>query len=59
LLAVTALNPVLGYDKAAQITNAALSRGIPPRQAAIELGFLSGEEFDRLVDLAKLAKGNT
>jgi fumarate hydratase class II len=58
LLAVTALNPVLGYDRAAKITSTALSRGIPPRQAAVELGFLTGEEFDRLVDLAKLARGN-
>jgi fumarate hydratase class II len=56
LLAVTALNPVLGYDRAATITNTAIRRGISPRQAAVELGLLSAEEFDRLVDLRKLAK---
>ncbi|WP_455286695.1 class II fumarate hydratase [Cupriavidus necator] len=58
LLAVTALNSVLGYDRAAQITNTAVSRGIAPRAAALELGLLSGEEFDRLVDPMRMAKGN-
>ncbi|MCY1265552.1 Fumarate hydratase class II [compost metagenome] len=58
LLAVTALNPVLGYDRAAQITTHAVAQGISPREAAIALGFLSGEEFDRLVNPMRLAKGN-
>ncbi|AEI80559.1 fumarate hydratase class II [Cupriavidus necator N-1] len=58
LLAVTALNPVLGYDRAAQITTLAVAKGISPREAAIALGFLSGEEFDRLVNPMRLAKGN-
>lgn len=58
LLAVTALNPVLGYDRAAQITTLAVAQGISPREAAIALGLLSGEEFDRLVNPMRLAKGN-
>ncbi|WP_446901702.1 class II fumarate hydratase [Burkholderia sp. YIM B11467] len=55
LLAVTALNPVLGYDKAASITRHATGRRIAPREAAIELGLLDGETFDRLVDLRRMA----
>jgi fumarate hydratase, class II len=50
LLLVTALNPVLGYDKVAQITAKALADGITPRAAAIALGFLSGGDYDRDVD---------
>ncbi|WP_454731901.1 MULTISPECIES: class II fumarate hydratase [Cupriavidus] len=57
LLAVTALNPVIGYDRAARITRTALERGITPRAAALELGLLSGEEYDRLVDPARMARG--
>jgi fumarate hydratase class II len=55
LLAVTALNPVIGYDQAAAITRHATRRKITPRAAAIELGLLDGETFDRLVDLRRMA----
>ncbi|KAB7597631.1 class II fumarate hydratase, partial [Verminephrobacter sp. Larva24] len=55
LLAVTALNPVLGYDRVAGITRAALAQGITPRAAAIALDLLSGDEYDRLVDPAAMA----
>ncbi|MFM0726389.1 class II fumarate hydratase [Paraburkholderia strydomiana] len=58
LLAVTALNPVLGYDRVAQITQTALRDRITPRAAAIALGLLDGDEYDRLVDPAKLVAGN-
>lgn len=57
LLAATALNPVLGYDKAAAITRHARERGISPRAAAVELGLLSEPEYDRLVDLERMARG--
>ncbi|MEP9368712.1 class II fumarate hydratase [Xanthobacter sp. VNH20] len=50
LLVVTALNPVIGYDKVAQITTKALDAGMTPRAAAIALGYLSGADYDRLVD---------
>ena len=50
LLLPTVLNPVLGYDRVAQITTRALTDGTPPREAALALGFLTGEEYDRLVD---------
>lgn len=55
LLAVTALNPVLGYDRVAGITREALARGITPRAAAIALDLISGEEYDRLVNPAAMA----
>ncbi|SDC88276.1 fumarase, class II [Cupriavidus sp. YR651] len=57
LLAVTALNPVLGYDAAARITRHATENRITPREAAIALGLLDGETFDRLVDLRRMAGG--
>ena len=41
LLLTTSLNPVLGYDKVAQITARALEDGSSPREAALSLGFLS------------------
>src|SRR5689334_22460063 len=49
LMLVTALNPHLGYDKAAQVAKNAHKKKISLRDSAIELGFLTGEEFDRLV----------
>ncbi|HKZ80343.1 MAG TPA: class II fumarate hydratase [Pyrinomonadaceae bacterium] len=49
LMLVTALNPYIGYDKAAQVAKNAHKKGIGLRESAIELGYLSGEEFDRYV----------
>jgi fumarate hydratase, class II len=49
LMLVTALTPRIGYDKAAQIAHAALRDGTSLREAGVKLGFLTGEEFDRLV----------
>jgi len=49
LMLVTALNPRLGYDKAAQIAKKAYAEHITLREACIQLGFLSGEEFDQWV----------
>ncbi len=49
LMLVTALSPVIGYDKAVRIARLAYEDGIDLRQACLELGFLPGEEFDRLV----------
>jgi fumarate hydratase class II len=49
LMLVTALNPHVGYDNAAKIAKNAHKKGISLRESAVELGLLSGEEFDRLV----------
>ena len=49
LMLATALNPRLGYEKAALVAQTAHRDGITLREAAIRLGLLSGEEYDRLV----------
>jgi len=55
LLLATALNPVLGYDKVAQITARALADSTTPRAAAVALGFLTGDDYDRHVDPRRMA----
>jgi fumarate hydratase class II len=55
LLLATALNPVLGYDKVAQITAKALADSTTPREAAMALGFLTGDDYDRHVDPRRMA----
>ena len=54
LMLVTALTPHIGYDKAAQIAKAALKNGTTLREEAIRLGFVSGQEFDRVVRPAQM-----
>lgn len=49
LMLVTALNPHIGYDNAAKIAKHAHKRGISLRESAIELGLLTGEQFDEYV----------
>jgi fumarate hydratase, class II len=49
LMLVTALNPHIGYDNAAKVAKNAHKKKISLRASVIELGFLTGEEFDRLV----------
>ena len=49
LMLVTALSPRLGYDKAAHIAHKAFQEDKSLREACLELGYLSGDEFDRLV----------
>jgi fumarate hydratase class II len=49
LMLVAALNPKIGYDKAAKIAHTALEEGISLREACVKLGYLTGEEFDALV----------
>ncbi len=49
LMLVTALAPVIGYDKAAEIAKAAFQNGTTLREEAARLGYVSEEEFDRLV----------
>ncbi|MBY0384594.1 class II fumarate hydratase [bacterium] len=49
LMLVTALNPHVGYDKAAKIAKNAHEKNITLKESAIVLGYMSGEDFDRLV----------
>jgi fumarate hydratase class II len=56
LMLVTALAPVIGYDKASKIAHHAMEHDQTLKQAALELGFVSEEEFDRVVDARKMVK---
>ena len=49
LMLVTALNPYIGYDNAAKLAKNAHKKGISLRESAIELGLLTGEQFDEYV----------
>jgi fumarate hydratase, class II len=49
LMLVTALNPIIGYDKAAEVAKKAHTEGTTLRDAAVSLGYLGAEEFDRAV----------
>jgi fumarate hydratase class II len=49
LMLVTALNPHIGYDKAAQIAKAAHKHGSSLRDAALASGWVTGEQFDAWV----------
>jgi fumarate hydratase class II len=49
LMLVTALNPYIGYDNAAKIAKKAHKEGLTLREAAIQLGILTGERFDQIV----------
>ncbi|HJK98052.1 MAG TPA: class II fumarate hydratase, partial [Polyangiaceae bacterium LLY-WYZ-14_1] len=49
LMLVTALNPVIGYDAAAKIAKHAHAQGTTLREAAVDLGLLTGERFDEVV----------
>src|SRR6516225_5603472 len=54
LMLVTALSPVIGYDKASKIAHYALDNDLTLKQAALKLGFVTEEEFDRVVDPTKM-----
>ncbi len=56
LMLVTALAPHIGYDKAAQIAKAALAHGTTLREEAINLGYVSGRDFDRMVRLERMTR---
>ncbi len=49
LMLVTALSPKIGYDKAARIAHTAYVENTGLREACLELGYLTGEEFDEIV----------
>ena len=54
LMLVTALNPHIGYDKAAEVAEKAYKDNLSLREAIIDLGYMSGEEFDQLVQPEKM-----
>ncbi len=54
LMLVTALNPHIGYENAAKVAKTAFAEGITLREAAVRLGFLTAEAFDRIVRPKKM-----
>jgi fumarate hydratase class II len=54
LMLVTALAPVIGYDKASEVAHFASHNDLTLREAALKLGYVSAEDFDRLVDPKKM-----
>jgi fumarate hydratase, class II len=56
LMLVTALAPVIGYDKASAIAHHAMDRDLTLKAAALQLGFVTEAEFDRVVDPAKMVR---
>ena len=54
LMLVTALNPVIGYDKAANIAKKAHKESSSLKEACLALGYLTAEEFDEAVDASKM-----
>ena len=56
LMLVTALAPRIGYDNAAKVAKSAHSRGTTLKEEAVRLGFVSADEFDRLVKPEKMTR---
>jgi len=56
LMLVTALSPVIGYDKASKIAHCAMDNDLTLKEAALKLGFVTEAEFDRVVDPRKMVK---
>jgi fumarate hydratase, class II len=54
LMLVTALSPVIGYDKASKIAHYANDNDLTLKEAALKLGYVSSSEFDRIVDPRKM-----
>jgi fumarate hydratase class II len=56
LMLVTALAPVIGYDKAAKIAHHALGHDLTLKAAALQLGLVTEADFDRIVDPRKMVQ---
>jgi fumarate hydratase, class II len=56
LMLVTALAPVIGYDKASKIAHRAMENDLTLKAAALQLGFVTEGEFDRIVDPGKMVR---
>jgi len=56
LMLVTALSPVIGYDKASRVAHYALDHDLTLKEAALQLGVVGAAEFDRIVDPRKMVK---
>jgi fumarate hydratase class II len=56
LMLVTALSPVIGYDKASSIAHYAIDNDLTLKAAALKLGYVTESDFDRIVDPRKMVK---
>jgi len=56
LMLVTALSPIIGYDKASKIAHYAMDNDLTLKAASLKLGFVTEAEFDRVVDPKKMVK---
>lgn len=56
LMLVTALSPVIGYDKASEVAHYALDHDLSLRDATLKLGYVSAQEYDRIVDPGKMVQ---
>lgn len=54
LMLVTALNPIIGYEKAAQTSNLAFKENISLKEAVVRLGFMTESEFDEAVQAERM-----
>jgi fumarate hydratase class II len=59
LMVVTALAPVIGYDRASEIAHYAMRHGLTLKAAALKLGAVTEAEFDRIVDPRKMVNPTT
>jgi fumarate hydratase class II len=58
LMLVTAFTPVIGYDKASQIAHFAMDHDLTLKAAAMQLGFVTESEFDRIVDPKEMVRAH-
>jgi fumarate hydratase class II len=56
LMLVTALAPTIGYDNAAKVAKSAHQRGTTLKEEAVRLGFVTAQQFDRLVQPEKMTR---
>jgi fumarate hydratase, class II len=56
LMLVTALVPVIGYDKASEIAHYAMDNDLTLKEAALQLGYVTEAEFDKIVDPRKMVR---
>jgi fumarate hydratase class II len=54
---VTALNPVIGYLKAAEVAKEAMARNVPIRQVVLEKGYLTAEQLDQILNVRAMTEG--
>ena len=56
LMLVTALSPVIGYDKASKIAHYAMENDLTLKEASLQLGYVSEADFDKFVDPRKMVR---